>query len=254
MHAVTRYDAIGTTYTETRRADPRLAAAIWDALGDARSVANVGAGTGSYEPEDRDVVAVEPSQTMIARRPVGAAPVHEGPAEALPLEDASVDAAMAIWTIHHWRDVPSGLAEMRRVARERVVVVTWDKTLAGRFWLTREYVPELEDWSVDNYPSIDEIEAELGPLEVRVLPIPRECRDGFLRSFWGRPERYLDVQVRKNISQFNLIEPAAVARGMERLAADLTSGAWDRRHGELRALVALDLGYRILVASTGGIA
>jgi ubiquinone/menaquinone biosynthesis C-methylase UbiE len=245
---VTRYDAIGTTYTETRRADPQIAAAIWDALGDARSVANVGAGTGSYEPEDRDVVAIEPSETMIARRPLGAAAVYQGTSEALPLDDASVDAAMAIWTIHHWRDVPTGLAELRRVARRRVVVVTWDKTFAGRFWLTSEYVPELENWSVENYPAIDAIAAALGRLEARILPIPRDCRDGFLRSFWARPERYLDDQVRKNISQFNLIEPAAVARGMERLADDLASGAWDSRHGELRTLDALDLGYRILIA------
>lgn len=247
-----RYDDIGTTYTETRRADPHIAAAIWDALGDARSVVNVGAGAGSYEPEDREVVAIEPSRTMIERRPVGAAPVFEGTAEALPLEDASVDAAMAVLTIHHWRDVSRGLAELRRVASRRIVILTWDKAFAGGFWLTREYVPELEDWAVKHYPSIDEIEAELGPLERRVLPIPRDCRDGFLRSFWGRPERYLDDRVRKNISQFNLIEPTDVARGMGRLANDLASGAWDRRHGHVRALNALDLGYKILVQGASG--
>jgi SAM-dependent methyltransferase len=245
---VARYDQIGTTYTETRRADPRIAAAIWDALGDARSVANVGGGAGSYEPKDRDVIAIEPSRTMIERRPAGAAPVYEGTAEALPLEDSSVDAAMAVFTIHHWRDVSKGLAELRRVARSRIVILAWDKAFAGRFWLSREYVPELEDWSVEHYPSIDEIEAGLGPLERRALPIPRDCGDGFLRSFWGRPERYLDARVRKNISQFNLIEPTAVARGMERLETDLASGEWDRRHGQLRALGALDLGYKILVA------
>lgn len=246
-----RYDEIGTTYTETRRADPHIAAAIRDALGDASSVANVGAGAGSYEPEDREVVAVEPSRTMIERRPVGAAPVHQGTAEALPLEDSSVDAAMALFTIHHWRDVSKGLAELRRVARRRVVILTWDKAFAGAYWLTREYVPELEDWTVKHYPSIDEVEAGVGPLERRVLPIPRDCRDGFLRSFWARPERYLDEHVRKNISQFNLIEPTAVARGLGRLADDLASGAWDRRHGRLRTLEALDLGYRILVAQAG---
>src|SRR4051794_9482780 len=247
-----RYDEIGTTYTETRRADPHFAAAIRDALGDASSVANVGAGAGSYEPEDRDVIAVEPSRTMIERRPLGAARALEGTAEALPLEDSSVDAAMAVFTIHHWRDFSEGLAELRRVARRRIVILTWDKAFAGRFWLTRDYVPELEDWSVRHYPSIDEIEAELGRVERRVLPIPRECRDGFLRSFWGRPERYLEEHVRKNISQFNLVEPTAVARGIGRLADELTSGAWDRRHGHLRRLDALDLGYRILVARPSG--
>jgi len=247
---VARYDEIGTTYTNTRRADPHIAAAIRDALGDARSVANVGAGAGSYEPEDRDVVAVEPSRTMIERRPVGAAPVRRGTAEALPLEDSSVDAAMAVFTIHHWRDFSAGLAELRRVARHRIVILTWDKAFAGGFWLTRDYIPELEEWSVEHYPSIDEIEAEVGPLERRVLPISRDCRDGFLRSFWGRPERYLDDEVRKNISQFNLIEPTAITRGIGRLANDLTSGDWDRRHRHLRALDTLDLGYRILVTSS----
>jgi SAM-dependent methyltransferase len=244
---VARYDQIGTTYSETRRSDPRIAAAIADALGDARSVANVGAGAGSYEPEDREVVAVEPSRTMIERRPAGAAPVQQGAAEALPLDDLSVDAAMAVFTIHHWRDVPRGLAELRRVARRRIVILTWDKTFAGRFWLTREYVPELEDLSVEHYPEIGEIEAAVGPLERRVLPIPNDCEDGFLRSFWARPERYLDDLVRKNISQFNLVDQAAVARGIGRLATDLASGAWDRRHGRLRALDSVDLGYRILV-------
>jgi SAM-dependent methyltransferase len=189
---------------------------------------------------------------MIERRPVEAAPVYEATAEALPLEDSSVDAAMAVFTIHHWRDVSKGLAELRRVARRRIVILTWDKTFADRFWLAHEYVPELDDWSVEHYPSIDDIEADVGRLERRVLPIPRECRDGFLRSFWGRPERYVDDDVRKNISQFNLIEPAAVARGIGRLANDLASGAWDRRHGHLRAVNALDLGYRILVAAVGG--
>lgn len=187
---------------------------------------------------------------MIERRPAGAAPALEGTAEALPLEDSSVDAAMAVFTIHHWRDVSTGLAELRRVVRDRIVILTWDNAFAGEFWLTREYVPALEDWTVEHYPSIDEIEAVLGPLERHALPIPRDCRDGFLRSFWARPERYLDEQVRKNISQFNLVDPTAVTRGIRRLAQDLASGVWDRRHGQLRTLDALDLGYRILVAAT----
>jgi SAM-dependent methyltransferase len=236
------------TYTATRRAEPRIEAAIQDALGDARSVVNVGAGTGSYEPADRDVIAIEPSATMIEKRPPGSARAVQGVAEALPLEDNSVDAAMAIWTIHHWSDARAGLTELRRVARERVVILTWDKAYAGSFWLTRDYVPEVEAWSVGAYPPLGEIEAELGPLERRPVPIPSDCEDGFLRAWWARPEAYLDEGVRRNISQFNLVDPAAVARGIERLEHDLADGTWDEQNGHLRALEELDLGYVLLVS------
>jgi SAM-dependent methyltransferase len=121
------YDLIGTTYARTRRPDPRLGAQILAALGDARSVVNVGAGSGSYEPSDRRVVAVEPSATLIEQRPTGSAPAIQAAAEHLPLADASVDAAMAVLTIHHWADPARGLAEMRRVARQKLVVLTWDQ-------------------------------------------------------------------------------------------------------------------------------
>ena len=209
---------------------------------------NVGAGTGSYEPTDREVVAIEPSETMIAKRPPGAAAVVQGVAENLPLEDRSVDAAMAVWTIHHWSDARKGLAELRRVARQRVVILTWDKAFAGTFWLTRDYVPELEAWSTDSYPSLAEIEDELGPLERRPVPIPSDCQDGFLRAWWARPEAYLDQGVRRNISQFNLVDPNAVGRGIDRLADDLADGSWDERNGHLRELDDLDLGYVLLVS------
>jgi SAM-dependent methyltransferase len=245
---VARYDRIGVSYTATRRADPRIEAAIWDALGDARSVANVGAGAGSYEPLDRDVVAIEPSATMIEKRPAGAARVLQGVAEALPLEDRSVDAAMAIWTIHHWSDARQGLAELRRVARERVVILTWDTAFAGTFWLSSDYLPELEEWSIGAYPSLEVIENELGALERRPVPIPSDCQDGFLRAWWARPEAYLDEGVRRNISQFNLVDPEAVERGIEALARDLADGTWDERNGHLRELEELDLGYVLLVS------
>jgi SAM-dependent methyltransferase len=245
---VTRYDRIGGTYTATRRADPRIEAAVRDALGDAESVVNVGAGAGSYEPADRAVLAVEPSATMIEKRRADAAPVVQGSAEALPLDDQSVDAAMAIWTIHHWRDVRKGLAELRRVARERIVILTWDRAYAGSFWLTRDYVPELDAWTVDAVPSIGEIGEVLGPVERRAVPVPGDCEDGFLRAYWARPEAYLDDSVRRNISQFNLVDSAAVRRGIDMLARDLSDGTWDARNGSLRELDELDLGYVLLVA------
>jgi SAM-dependent methyltransferase len=245
---VPRYDRIGATYTATRRTDPRIAAAVCTALGDAGSVVNVGAGTGSYEPTDREVIAVEPSATMIEKRSADAAPVVQGSAEELPLDDKSVDAAMAIWTIHHWSDVRRGLAELRRVARERIVILTWDKTFAGTFWLTRDYVPELDAWSVGAYPRLDEIAQVLGPLERRPVAVPGDCEDGFLRAWWARPEAYLDEGVRRNISQFNLVDPGAVERGIDRLGRDLSDGTWDARNGDLRELAELDLGYMLLVA------
>jgi SAM-dependent methyltransferase len=247
---VTRYDTIGLTYTATRQPDPRIEAAVWAALGDASSVANVGAGAGSYEPPDRSVIAIEPSQAMIEKRPDGAAPVIQGSAEALPLHSDSVDAAMAVFTIHHWEHLRRGLAELRRVARHRIVILTWDRSFTGSFWLTRDYVPELEEWTVSQLPSIDDLETELGSLERRSLPVPRDCRDGFLRAYWGRPEAYLDQHVRKNISQFNLVDPVAVERGIDRLARDLSSGRWDRRNGHLRTLDSLDLGYVLLIATS----
>jgi SAM-dependent methyltransferase len=245
---VTRYDRIGTTYTTTRAADPRIEAAIWAALGDARSVANVGAGSGAYEPTDRDVVAIEPSTTMIEKRALDAAPAVQGVAEALPLDDKSVEAVMAVSTLHHWADVQKGLAELRRVARKRIVIFTWDKEFVGRFWLTRDYVPELEAWTIGRLPSLAEIAEVLGPLEHRPVPVPRDCRDGFLRAFWARPEAYLDKRIRRNISQFNLVDAAPIARGIDQLSRDVGDGTWDSRNGQLRELDELDLGYVLLVA------
>ena len=245
---MTRYDEIGRTYTATRRPDPRWEAAIRAALGDARTVVNVGAGAGSYEPHDRTVIAIEPSRAMIDTRPEGAAPAIQATAESLPLDDDSVDAAMALATIHHWQDVPRGLEELKRVARDRIVVLTWDTSFAGRFWLTRDYLPEIDEWTVDQLPPISEIGALLGAVELRRLPIPCDCEDGFLRAYWARPEAYLDEHVRRNISQFNLVDPLAIERGIDRLQRDLESGDWDARNGQLRTLDSLDLGYVLVTA------
>ena len=241
-----RYDAIGRTYTATRGTDPRIAARIWDALGDARMVVNVGAGTGSYEPPDRDVTAVEPSAVMIAQRPPGAAPAVQASAEALPFEDASFDAAMAVLTLHHWSDLRAGCAELRRVARDRVVVFSWDPTYVGRMWLGPEYFPQYSREDAEGFPSLAEQAAALGA-EAEVVPIPWDCRDGFFSAFWRRPEAYLDPAVRAGISTLAKRSEDELAEGLARLRADLESGAWARRHADLLERDELDLGYRLLV-------
>jgi SAM-dependent methyltransferase len=247
-----RYDRIGRTYTATRGTEPRIAARIWGALGDARTVVNVGAGAGSYEPPDRDVTAVEPSAVMIAQRPPDAAPAVQASAEALPFEDASFDAAMAVLTIHHWSDFATGAAELRRVARDRVVVLSWDPTYAGRFWLSADYFPEAwrtED--VANFPSLAEQAAAFGNADIEVVEVPWDCRDGFMSAFWRRPEAYLDPAVRAGISTLARRSDEELAEGLARLRADLGSGAWARRHAALLERDELDLGYRLLVGPGG---
>ncbi len=242
------YDRIGAGYTATRRPDPRIAAAIDTALGDARRVVNVGAGAGAYEPSDRRVLAVEPSRAMIAQRPAGAAPCIQAVAEGLPLRDGSADASLAVLTLHHWRDQPAGLTELRRVARRRVVVLTWDPDSRGSFWLTTEYFPEMFDVDMPRFPTMATLRQCLGAIRVTPVPIPHDCQDGFLGAYWRRPEAYLDPAVRRGISSFGQIQPAAVERGVARLADDLRTGRWEARHGALRARESLDLGYRLVVA------
>jgi SAM-dependent methyltransferase len=243
------YDRIGTGYTTTRRADPRIAAAIEEALGDAISVVNVGAGTGSYEPAGRRVVAIEPSEVMIAQRPRGAAPAVIASAEALPLADASVDAAMAVLTDHHWADRARGLAEMRRVARRRVVVFQFDPAFAEAFWMTRDYLPTFLRRLRGR--ALSDLMGPLGPVEMRPVPIPHDCVDGFYASHWRRPEAYLDPEVRAGISIFHALPADEVADGIARLRSDLESGAWAKRNADLLERDALDLGFRVVVAEQG---
>jgi SAM-dependent methyltransferase len=245
------YDAIGRSYAVTRRPDARIARAIREALGDARAVVNVGAGAGSYEPADLGVVAVEPSLEMIRQRPRGAAPVVQAVAERLPLADASVDAALAVLTVHHWKDRAAGLAELARVARRRVVILTWDPAFRRGFWLTDEYLPAIVDLDVPRFPSMEEIARSLGWMDVRPLPVPHDCEDGFLGAFWRRPHAYLDPGVRRAMSGFAQLPPAALEAGLARLAADLASGRWDARFGGLRHQDGIDLGYRLIVAEPG---
>src|ERR1700704_4278848 len=247
MSSAQLYDTIGATYTVTRRTEPRIAAQIWAALGDARTVLNVGAGTGSYEPADRDVTAVEPSALMRAQRPAGAAPCVAGAAESLPFEDQSFDAAMAFSTVHHWQDPIAGLREMRRVAR-RVVVFTFDSSDTGwrhRFWLTRDYLPEFADFSVGR-PSLTEQARAIGARMEPVL-IPWDCADGFFEAYWRRPEAYLDDQVRRGVSVWARVGRDAEQRAVSGLRDDLVSGRWAERNHNLVDLDAAELGLRLLV-------
>lgn len=242
------YDTIGATYTVTRRTEPRIAEQIWAALGDARTVLNVGAGTGSYEPSDRDVTAVEPAALMRAQRPAGAAPCVAAAAERLPFQDRSFDAAMAVATIHHWPDPVAGLREMRRVAR-RIVVFTHDTTETGwhgRFWLTRDYLPEVTGLLLGR-PSLTELASAIGGRTEPVL-IPSDCADGFFEAYWRRPERYLDEEVRRGVSVWAKVGPEAEQRAVRRLRDDLAAGRWVERNHDLMALDAAELGLRLLIA------
>jgi SAM-dependent methyltransferase len=240
------YDTIGTSYNTTRRADPRIGHLIWSALEGCRSVLNVGAGTGAYEPADRPVVAVEPSAAMRRSRPAGSAPCVAGTAESLPFDDRSFDAAMAILTVHHWSDYRAGLRELRRVARHRVVVVHWDQAVMDRFWLA-EYFPEAFAFDGRRGPPLREVRAALGPgVGVVPLPVPHDCQDGFGGAYWRRPGAYLDPAVRAGISMLAQTEHER-GDGLERLRRDLSDGTWTARHHALLDQAELDCGYRLVV-------
>ncbi|HEY5053877.1 MAG TPA: class I SAM-dependent methyltransferase [Solirubrobacterales bacterium] len=239
------YDQIGVGYGEVRRPDPRIAARIDAALGDARTVLNVGAGTGSYEPAGREVTAVEPSALMISQRPPGAAPALQARAEQLPFDDDSFDAAMAIITVHHWADLAAGIAEMLRVARDRVLVLSFDPTPPDELWL-RDYFPRALEIHADLMPPIAELAALLPGAEIEAVPVPGNCEDGFFCAIWDRPEMHLDPAVRRASSVWHPMAPGETQRGLAALRADLRSGAWDERHGRLRSEPELDVGLRLI--------
>jgi SAM-dependent methyltransferase len=241
------YERHGRTYAEHRRADPRIAARIHAALGDARTVLNVGAGTGSYEPRDRWVLAVEPSATMRAQRPADAAPAIAARAEALPLDDGAVEAAMACVTIHHWQPPAAGLAELRRVSRGAVVVLTFDlDELAA--W-QKEFLREGLALERPRFPQIEEVADALGgKVRVERIPTPGDCTDGFFEAFWRRPEALLDPEVRGAQSMWPLLAPGVEQRIVDRLATALHSGAWDAEHGHLRGQESFDGSLRLVVS------
>jgi SAM-dependent methyltransferase len=242
------YDARGAGYAAQRRADPRIAEQIWDCLGEARTVLNVGAGSGNYEPPDRTVVALEPSATMRAQRPASAAPCVIGVAEALPFDDDSFDAVMSVLSCHQWADKPKGLAELRRVARGPVVVLTFDPVALQRTWLTL-YMADIAAAEAARFLPIETLCAHLGgDVEVRACRVPQDCTDGFMEAFYGRPEHFLDPRARAAQSAWAFAPEGAEARFVANLAADLESGAWDAQYGHLRTAPFFDGSLRLLIA------
>lgn len=242
------YDSIGRTYSATRQPDPRIAAAIADALGDAASVVNVGAGTGSYEPA-QTIAAVEPSQVMISQRPPGSAPAVQAVAEHIPLRDQCADAALAVLTVHHWSDIAAGVAEMRRIARRRLVIFTWHPRKFTSFWLLNEYLPEAARVDAAMAEPLMVLAGLLEGAEVRPVPVPHDCADGFAAAYWRRPEAYLDPAVRAGISILAKTGDEAMHRGLSRLADDLRTGRWHDNHADLMQLDSLDIGYSLIIAS-----
>lgn len=247
------YEQHGAGYAAQRQPDPRIAARVHAALGESRTVLNVGAGAGSYEPADRYVLAVEPSAAMRAQRPVGAAPAVNATAEHLPFDHDSFDAAMAMLTVHQWGDVNQGLRELRRVSRGPVVVLTIDISALKDFWLI-EYIPEVIAVEEARFPELERIADALarGSAEVRVevVPIPRDCTDGFGEAFYARPEAFLRPEVRAATSGLVLTAQEAVQRGLDHLKDDLASGAWDQAHGHLRQQEELNGAMRLISATT----
>lgn len=237
------YDTIGINYTELRNPDSRIASTILNVLGPAGNILNVGAGTGSYEPADRPLVAVEPSREMLRKRPPGSAIAIQASAEALPFPDKHFDVSMAILTVHHWPDKERGLREMRRVTRGRMVLLTFDP--AQRPWLT-DYLPELAALDEKQMPAMADYERWLGPVTVTPVPVPHDCSDGFLYAYWRRPAAYLDARLRSGSSSFWAL--TGLEAGLQELQRDLESGEWERRYASLLNFDAYDAGYRLVVA------
>jgi SAM-dependent methyltransferase len=239
------YDEIGIGYQNYRRPDPRLATLIHQALGEAQTVVNIGAGAGSYEPTDRAVIAVEPSRAMIHQRQPEHAPVVQASANDLPFREAAFEASLAILTIHHWPDPARGLMEMARVSQQRVVIVTWDPE-AFEFWLIEDYFPAIAEIDRRICPPMATFRDTLQHVEIHPLPVPHDCIDGFLGAYWRRPHAYLDAGVRSAISAFSKL--TNVESGLARLRHDLENGTWERRYGHLMEQSTYDLGYRLVTA------
>jgi SAM-dependent methyltransferase len=237
------YDSIGINYAELRKPDPRIAKTIEQALGAAKVILNVGAGTGSYEPADRQLIAVEPSLEMIRKRSSSAARAIQASADELPFEDGSFEASMAILTVHHWPDKEAGLREMRRVTRGPIVLLTSDPS--ARPWLT-DYLPQLATLDEAQMPQMSDYGRWLGNVRISPLLVPHDCTDGFLYAYWRRPSAYLDARIRSGSSSFWMIRDAEA--GLSKLARDLDTGEWQRRYSELLALEEYDAGYRLVIS------
>lgn len=244
---MTLYDHTGRTYTRTRQPDPRFAAVVDDAVRGMESIADVGAGSGSYEPTGT-VIAVEPSQVMIAQRPPTAAPAVKAVAEQLPIRTDAVDAALAVLTVHHWTDLDRGIAELKRIARRRIIILTWEHTVFREFWLVRDYLPAAAETDARLAVALPRLTALLGEVSITSIPIPHDCVDGFGGAYWRRPEAYLDETVRAGMSMLALTPAALLQDGLNRLHDDLTTDRWARRNAELLGKSHLDLGYRLLTA------
>jgi SAM-dependent methyltransferase len=246
-HGGELYEEIGRSYSATRREDPRIAAHILSAIGGAKAVLNLGAGTGNYEPADGLVVAVEPSLEMIGQRRGRSPLVVRAVAESLPLRDDVFDVGMAVLTLHHWTDVPRGLRELRRVSR-RQVVFFFEPLHTRDFWALAYFPDSATIASERHAPGEEELRGSLDVHEIQVVPVPADCTDGFGAAFWARPEAYTDPVVQAGMSWLALLPDDVRARGADRLNRDLASGEWDRRYGHLRHLSEFDGGYRIAIA------
>jgi SAM-dependent methyltransferase len=244
----TRYDQMGQTYSLTRRPDPRITAVITQILHGMTTVANIGAGTGSYEPSET-VIAVEPSTVMIGQRPPGAAPAIRAIAESLPIRSSTVDAALAVLTVHHWTDLDRGIGEMLRIARRRIAILTWDHNVFRNFWLLRDYLPAAEDTAARLAVPLTRLTRLLGEnVKIVTVPIPHDCTDGSGGAYWRRPRAYLDPTVQAGMSMLALTPKPLLREGLSQLRSDLATGAWSNTHADLLNKNELDLGYRLLVA------
>lgn len=245
------YGRIGGSYARFRQPDPRIAARILEALGPARRILNVGAGAGSYEPRDREVVPVEPSAAMRAQRPADLPQAVDAVAERLPFEDRSFDAAMATFTVHQWQDLDAGLREVRRVTRGPVVILTCDPLDVRSFWLDL-YAPQVLETEARRYPALDRMGWLLGGRSsVHAVPIPFDCADGFNEAYYGRPEMLLDPNARSACSAWSFVDPATTAAYVESLRSAIACGAWDESFGRYRSEPEYTGSLRLLVAEPG---
>ena len=214
------YDTIGINYSNLRCPDYRIEQLIGAAISDARTVLNVGAGAGSYEPNDKKVTALEPSIKMIRQRSPSNKTIIQGSAEHIPFDNLYFDASMAILTVHYWSDQQKGVSEMRRVTRDKLVFLTFYPAFR-EFWLT-DYFLELITMNEDKMPKLKDFENWLGSIEVSPVQIPHDCTDGFLAVYWRRLTAYLDKRVRAAMSSFWALKD--VSQGLERLEADIKNG------------------------------